>query len=117
MTKWTVDASHTSLGFSVKHMMVSKVRGSFKGFEGTVEGNPEDLSGAKIDFKIDTSSINTNSEDRDNHLRSGDFFDTATYPSITFVSTDIVKNSSNEYDVTGDITIKDVTKKITFEAT
>ncbi|WP_203248177.1 YceI family protein [Sporosarcina beigongshangi] len=114
MTKWTVDASHTSVGFTVKHMMVSKVKGSFGVVEGTLEGNPEDLTGAKIDFKIDASSINTNSEDRDNHLRSGDFFDTETYPSITFVSTDIVKKGGS-YDVTGDMTIKDVTKKITFE--
>lgn len=94
MTKWTVDASHTSVGFTVKHMMVSKVKGSFGSVEGTLEGNPEDLTGAKIDFKIDASSINTNSEDRDNHLRSGDFFDTETYPSITFVSTDIVKKAT-----------------------
>jgi polyisoprenoid-binding protein YceI len=116
MGKWTVDASHTSVGFTVKHMMVSKVKGSFGVVEGTLEGNPEDLTGAKIDFKIDTTSINTNSEDRDNHLRSADFFDTETYPSITFVSTEIVKKGDNEYDVTGDITIKDVTQKITFEA-
>ena len=116
MANWTVDASHTSVGFTVKHMMVSKVKGSFAAVEGTLEGTPEDLTGAKIDFKIDASSINTNSEDRDNHLRSGDFFDTETYPSITFVSTEIVKTGSNEYDLTGDITIKDVTKKITFEA-
>jgi len=115
MTKWTVDASHTNVSFSVKHMMVSKVKGSFGVVEGALEGNPEDLTGANIDFKIDASSINTNSADRDNHLRSGDFFDTETYPSITFVSTDIVKKGS-KYDVTGDMTIKDVTKKITFEA-
>ncbi len=116
MTKWTVDASHTNVGFSVKHMMVSKVRGSFAGFEGTIEGNPEDLSGAAIQFKIDASTIQTNSEDRDNHLRSADFFDTETYPAITFISTDTVKKGSSKYDITGDITIKDVTKKITFEA-
>lgn len=115
MTKWIVDASHTSVGFSVKHMMVSKVKGSFGTVEGTLEGNPTDLTEAKIDFKIDTASINTNSTDRDNHLRSGDFFDTETYPTITFASTDIVKKDSDEYEITGDMTIKDVTKKVTFE--
>ena len=115
MTKWNIDASHTNVGFSVKHMMVSKVRGRFTGLEGTIEGNPEDLTDAKIEFKIDASTINTNSEDRDNHLRSADFFDTETYPNITFVSTDIVKKGDNEYDLTGDITIKDITKKITFK--
>ena len=116
MATWTVDASHTSVGFSVKHMMVSKVKGSFGAVEGALEGNPEDLTGGKINFKIDAASINTNSEDRDNHLRSGEFFDTETYPSITFVSTDIVKKDDNEYNVTGELTIKGETKKITFEA-
>ena len=75
MTTWNVDASHTSVGFSVKHMMVSKVKGSFSGVQGTIEGNPEDLTGAKVNFTIDANTINTNAEDRDNHLRSGDFFD------------------------------------------
>lgn len=113
--KWNVDASHTSVGFSVKHMVVSKVRGRFTGVEGTLAGNPEDLTGAAIEFKIDASTIHTNSDDRDNHLRSADFFDTETYPNITFVSTDIVKTGDASYDLTGDMTIKDVTKKITFE--
>jgi polyisoprenoid-binding protein YceI len=116
MAKWTVDASHTGVGFSVKHMMVSKVRGRFTGIEGAIEGNPEDLTGANINFTIDASTIHTNSDDRDNHLRSADFFDTETFPKITFVSTDIVKKGDNEYDVTGDMTVKDVTKSITFEA-
>ncbi|MFC5588037.1 YceI family protein [Sporosarcina soli] len=115
MAKWTVDASHTSVGFSVKHMMVSKVKGSFGAVEGSLDGNPEDLTEAKIDFKIDAASINTNNTDRDNHLRSGDFFDTETYPNITFISTEIVKKDSDEYKITGDMTIKDVTKKVTFE--
>lgn len=114
--KWNVDASHTGVGFSVKHMMVSKVRGRFTGLEGTLEGNPEDLTEAKINFKIDASTIHTNSEDRDNHLRSADFFDTETYPNITFVSTNITKVKNNKYELTGDMTIKDTTKKVTFEA-
>ena len=73
------------------------------------------MTDAKIEFKIDASTIHTNSVDRDNHLRSGDFFDTETYPNITFVSTEIVKKGDNKYDLTGDITIKDITKKITFK--
>ena len=115
MTKWNVDASHTNVSFSVKHMVVSKVKGSFGKVEGTIEGNPEDLTGAKIDFKIDVATINTNSEDRDNHLRSADFFETEVHPQITFVSTDIVNKGDDEYDLTGDITIKGITKKITFK--
>jgi len=116
MTKWNVDASHTNVSFSVKHMMVSKVKGSFGQVEGTIEGNPEDLTGAKIQFNIDVASINTNSEDRDNHLRSADFFETEVHPQMAFVSTDIVKKDDDEYNLTGDITIKGVTKKITFKA-
>lgn len=113
---WNVDASHTGVGFSVKHMMVSKVRGRFTDVEGTLVGNPEDLTTANIDIKIDASTIHTNSEDRDNHLRSADFFDTETYPNLAFTSTEIVKTKGNKYNVTGDMTIKDVTKKVTFEA-
>ncbi|KXH80916.1 YceI family protein [Sporosarcina sp. HYO08] len=116
MTKWIVDGAHTDIGFSVKHMMVSKVRGSFTEKEGVIEGNPEDLTNAKINFKIDTASINTNNNDRDNHLRSADFFDAEQYPAITFASTDIAKTGNNAYEITGDMTIKDVTKKITFDA-
>ena len=116
MQKWTVDASHTNVGFSVKHMMVSKVRGSFSGFEGSIEGNPEDLAGAKIEFKIDVATIHTNNEDRDNHLRSADFFNTEVYPNITFVSTEIVKKDDDEYDIIGDMTIKGITKQVTFKA-
>ncbi|MBO1003840.1 YceI family protein [Pseudogracilibacillus auburnensis] len=116
MATWNVDASHTNVGFSVKHMMVSKVRGRFTEVEGTIEGNPEDLTNAQINFKIHVSSIHTNSDDRDNHLRSADFFDVEKYPYITFSSTEIVKTGNNEYKITGDMTMKDVTKKATFEA-
>jgi polyisoprenoid-binding protein YceI len=115
MQNWKVDASHTNVGFSVRHMMVSKVRGDFSGFDATIEANPEDLTGAKVEFKIDVATINTNSVDRDNHLRSADFFEVDAHPYITFVSTNIVKTGDNEYNLSGDITIKDVTKKITFE--
>ncbi|MDN4606369.1 YceI family protein [Sporosarcina highlanderae] len=116
MATWKVDASHTSVGFSVKHMMVSKVKGSFSGVEGTIEGDIEDLTGASISFTIDASTINTNSVDRDNHLRSADFFDVENFPSITFVSTDIVKKGEGEYDITGDLTMRGVSKKVTLEA-
>ncbi|QFG00546.1 polyisoprenoid-binding protein [Psychrobacillus glaciei] len=115
MTKFNLDVAHSSIDFSVKHMMVSKVKGSFTNFTADLEGNSEDLSGASISFDIDVKSITTNSEDRDNHLRSADFFDTETFPSIKFVATDIKKTDNGEYDVTGDITIKDVTKPVTFE--
>lgn len=117
MANWKVDATHTNVGFTVKHMMVSNVRGNFSGLEGTVEGDPENLTDAKINFKIDTNTINTNNEDRDNHLRSVDFFDVEKNPHIIFQSTYIEKTADNEYDVTGDLTVKDVTKKHTFKIT
>lgn len=115
MKKWNVDASHTSVGFSVRHMMISNVKGNFTSVEGTATGDPEDLTTAEINFKIDTSSINTNNEDRDNHLRSDDFFDVEKYPAITFSSTEIVKTGENEYDLSGDLTIKDSTQNTTFK--
>ncbi|ARD48499.1 YceI family protein [Sporosarcina sp. P33] len=114
MTKWTVDAAHSNIGFSVRHMMVSNVKGSFTGFEGSVNGNPESLNEASIHFEIDVNTINTNNNDRDNHLRSEDFFAAETYPKITFDSTEIVKTGNDKFDVTGDLTVKDVTKKTTF---
>ncbi|MBT2570516.1 YceI family protein [Planococcus sp. ISL-110] len=114
MKKWTVDTAHSEIGFSVKHMMISKVKGSFTSYEAIVEANEEDLQGALIDFKIDVASINTNNTDRDNHLRSADFFDAEQFPYITFKANDIVKKDS-EYELTGDLTMKGVTRPATFE--
>lgn len=115
MTKWNVDTTHTNVGFSVRHMMVSKVRGSFGNFQGSVEGDVNDLTGAKINFEIDVNSIDTQNEDRDNHLRSGDFFDVENYPNITFESTNIVETGKDEYDVTGHLSVKGTTKEHTFK--
>ena len=117
MTKWTVDKSHSHIGFEVKHMMVSKVKGAFDSYEANVEAeNLADLTGATISFKFDVQSINTRNEDRDNHLKSADFFDAEQFPVITFQSTSIIK-SDDGFDVTGNLTIKDVTKEVTFETT
>jgi len=115
MKKWNVDASHSSIGFSVKHMMVSKVRGSFADFTAEVEADETDLTGANIAFTIKVASINTGSEDRDNHLRSADFFDAETYPEIKFIANNISKKG-DDYEIAGDLTIKDVTKPVVFEA-
>ena len=114
MTKWIVDQSHSAVGFEVKHMMVSKVKGQFNSNTADVEASVlTDLTTASITFTFDVASINTNSEDRDNHLKSADFFDVETYPTITFNSTNITKKG-DDYKVTGDLTIKDVTKPVTF---
>ena len=115
MTKWTVDQSHSSIGFEVKHMMVSKVKGTFEAYTAEVEAAElTDLTSATIAFKFDVASINTRSEDRDNHLKSADFFDVESYPTIEFTSTSIAKDGE-DYKVTGDLTIKDVTKSVTFD--
>lgn len=115
MEKWKVDVSHTNVGFVVKHMMVSRVRGNFTDFEGTIEGNPAELENSKVSFRVGIDSISTNNEDRDNHLRSADFFDVENHPNMTFESTEVKKISDNEYELTGDLTIRGTTKETTFK--
>lgn len=117
VSKWTVDAAHSSIDFSVKHMMVSKVKGAFQKFNASVEADPNNLTTANIDFTIDVASIDTRNNDRDNHLRSADFFDVEKYPTMTFKSTKIVKTDDDEYDVTGDVTLHGVTRSETFSVT
>ena len=115
MAKWTVDQSHSTIGFEVKHMMVSKVKGHFNSYTADVEATDlTDLTTASIHFGINVPSINTNNEDRDNHLKSGDFFNADEFPEIKFTSKNISKDG-DDYKVTGDITIKDVTKTVTFD--
>jgi|SRR5690606_33158214 len=115
MAKWVVDQSHSSVGFEVKHMMVSKVRGKFNAYSAEIEAaDLADLTTATIAFSFDVASIDTSSEDRDNHLKSADFFDVENNPTIDFKSTSITKDG-DDYEVTGDLTIKGVTKSITFE--
>lgn len=114
-TTWTVDTVHSEIGFSVKHMMISKAKGTFENFSAVIEADPEDLTDSKIEVTIDAASINTRNEDRDNHLRSADFFDAENHPKITFAATDIKKKSDSNYDVTGDLTIRGTTKPVTID--
>lgn len=116
-TVWAIDPTHSSIDFSVKHMMIANVKGSFHKFDAKVEADPEDLTAAKIEFEIDVNSIDTRNSDRDAHLRSADFFETEKYPSIRFVARSITSKGGGEYDVTGDVTIRDVTRTETFEVT
>ncbi len=111
---YTLDVSHSRLGFVARHAMVTKVRGQFGAFTGTATINETTPADSKVDLSIDVTSVKTGSADRDGHLTSGDFFDTETYPSITFVSTD-VKRDGSDWSITGDLTIKDVTKPVTIE--
>jgi polyisoprenoid-binding protein YceI len=107
---WAIDASHTEIGFTVRHL-VSKVRGKFETFEGTIT-SAEDVAASSVNVSIDLASVNTGSADRDAHLRSGDFFNAEENPKMTFVSTKIVEKSDGEFVVTGDLTIKGVTKSV-----
>jgi polyisoprenoid-binding protein YceI len=107
---WTLDPTHTEIGFSVRHLM-SKVRGKFETFGGTVTTR-DDVSDSTVDVSVDLSSINTGTVDRDNHLRSSDFFEVETYPTMTFVSTDVIEKDAGQLVVFGDLTIKGVTKSL-----
>lgn len=110
---YTLDPSHTQLGFVARHAMVTKVRGRFSDFEGTATTG-ENLENAKITVTIKADSIDTGNEDRDNHVRGGDFFDVENHPEITFESTDIAA-SGDTLVVTGDLTIKGTTKPVTID--
>jgi polyisoprenoid-binding protein YceI len=113
MTTWTIDTTHSEIGFKIKHLVISTVSGKFTSFEGKLEGEPGDLENAKISFTADIDSIHTGNEQRDGHLKSADFFDAAKYAKLTFVSTNIEHKDGNDYKVTGDLTIKNVTKSVT----
>lgn len=114
-TTWNVDTVHSEVGFTVKHMMISKAKGRFNDFDAVLKADPEDLTDAKVEINIDVASIDTKNKDRDDHLRSDDFFDVENYPKATFVATDIKKKSDNNYDVTGDLTMVGTTKPVTFD--
>lgn len=115
--KWGFDKSHSSVNFTVDHMVVSEVVGSFNKFDGTILSDKADFTDMKIDFTIETASINTANEGRDKHLCSADFFDAATFPTITFKSTSVAKISDKAYKVTGDLTMRGVTKTISLDVT
>ncbi|MFN2463729.1 MAG: YceI family protein [Candidatus Dormibacteria bacterium] len=108
---WTIDDAHTTVGFAVKHMGLSTVRGKFTRVEGTVDVDPGNLTAATGTIRIDASSIETGQPDRDTHLRSADFFDAETYPHITF-SVKRVTAAGENLKVTGDLTIRDVTREV-----
>ena len=116
-TTWNVDASHSNVKFSVVHMVVSETEGSFKTYSGKVVSNSPDFNGASIEFTVDVNSINTESADRDKHLKSDDFFNAEKYPQMTFKSTEFKKINAKDYQLTGDLTIRDVTKRVTFQVT
>jgi polyisoprenoid-binding protein YceI len=113
--KWKVDKAHSTVRFSVSHMVVSEAEGNFKLFDGTVEHTKADLSDAKIDFTVDVNSINTDNENRDKHLKSDDFFSAEKFPQMKFVGKSFKPLGNNKYKLVGDLTIRDVTKEETFD--
>ncbi|WP_168123113.1 YceI family protein [Paenibacillus sp. HB172176] len=115
--QWAVDASHSAVDFSVRHMMIAKVKGSFHGFEANVAADVNDLTTADISFKIDLSTVDTRNGDRDAHLKSADFFDIEKYPTLDFKATSIIPEGGGDYKVTGDVTLHGVTRSETFDVT
>ncbi|WP_454802427.1 YceI family protein [Mucilaginibacter phyllosphaerae] len=111
-TKWVLDPMHSEVQFKVKHLVISTVSGFFKSFEGELITENEDFTGAEIDFSLDVNSIDTTQTQRDEHLKSAEFFDAATYPKITFKSTSFTADG-DDYKLVGNLTIKDVTKPVT----
>jgi polyisoprenoid-binding protein YceI len=108
---WVIDTSHSEVGFQVRHLM-AKVRGSFGAFDGAVKIDPAKPEASTVSFVVKTASVNTNETKRDEHLRSADFFDAAAHPEIRFVSTSVRPAGENRYEVTGDLTLRGVTKKV-----
>ncbi|WP_057938256.1 YceI family protein [Algoriphagus resistens] len=109
-TKWIIDPTHSEVSFKVKHLVISTVTGYFKEFEGAAESSSDDFEGASVNFSADINSIDTNQKDRDNHLKSADFFDAENHPKLTFAG-NILKDGGG-YKLVGDLTLRDATKKV-----
>ena len=112
---WKVDNIHSSIRFSVAHLVISEVEGSFKVYDGAIASAKDDFIDAQIGFTIDVTSINTDNSMRDDHLKSNDFFCAEKYPKMTFKSNSFKKKSGNQYQLVGDLTIRDITKKVVFD--
>lgn len=109
-TKWNIDNSHSEIGFKVKHMMISTVKGHFEDYHALIETSKDDFSDAQFSFSAKTASINTKNNDRDTHLKSDDFFNSEKFPEMTFTS-----KSYDGDNLVGDLTIRDVTKEVTLD--
>jgi polyisoprenoid-binding protein YceI len=113
---WTIDAAHSGIHFAVRHMVISKVRGSFDGFTATLELDEADLTRSRVAVRIDAASISTKNAQRDAHLRSPDFFDVERFPALTYVSKRVEAAGSDRFRVVGDLTIRDVTREVVLDA-
>ncbi len=115
VTTWKIDPAHSSAEFKVKHMMITNVKGQFTGLSGVLSLDGNDITKSKIEATIDAASVNTRNDDRDNHLKSADFFDVEKFPTLTFTSSAISRKGDEELSVAGDLTIHGVTRPVTFE--
>ena len=115
-TKWTVDPTHSEIGFKVKHMMFTNVSGKFAKFTAEAETQGDNFENAQFDFSADIDSVSTGNADRDAHLLSADFFNAEQHPKMNFRSTAFTKKNEGEYTLTGDLTIHGVTKPVTLDA-
>ena len=114
---WQIDTAHSRAQFTVRHLMISNIRGDFGAVTGTVEYDGKDLTKAKVNATIDVKSISTRVEKRDEHLKTDDFLDVANHPTMTFVSTSITPAAGGKYNMAGNLTIRGTTKPVTFELT
>ena len=112
--KWVLDPMHSEVQFKVKHLVISTVTGTFKMFDGSLTTENEDFTGADISFSLDVNSVDTNQKDRDNHLKSAEFFNADAFPAISFKSTSFTKNG-DDYQLDGHLTVKDVTKPVSLD--
>ena len=112
---WQIDPAHTRASFTVRHLGISNVRGDFNAVSGTAEYDGKDVTKAKINATIDVNSVTTRVQQRDNHLKTADFFDVAKYPKMTFVSTSITPAGTGRFKMTGNLTLHGVTKPVTFD--
>ncbi|MGH2564757.1 MAG: YceI family protein [Ginsengibacter sp.] len=115
-TKWVLDPTHSELGFKIKHLMITNVSGSFKNFQAEVATNDTDFGGAQINLTAEMSSITTNNEQRDAHLRAADFFEVDKYPELKLRSTKVEKTGDDTFALYGELTLKGVTKPVKLNA-
>lgn len=108
-TKWAIDKSHSTLNFKAKHLMITTVTGTFGNYDAQIETNGNDFSSANIQFSAEVATVNTGNEQRDGHLKSDDFFNAETYPTLNFKSTDATRKNDKSFILHGDLTIRNVT--------
>ena len=113
--EWKIDAAHSTVGFEVRHLVISRLRGQFQEFDCRLKFDASALEAGSVEFTVQTASIDTDNEDRDKHLRTGEFFDTENHPTMTFKSSKVIKGDENKFKLVGDLTIRGVTKEVVFD--